>query len=153
MLNPSQEPYVVGSILYGADDLVREFVRVRIRHMVAGNSRFGPSTAIGVIRRGVLVGGVVWHNYQKHDIELSAAFDTPAWCLPQTLRDIFAYPFLYLGVVRITTITGRKNKPARRFDERVGFRLEGVIRKGLDGREDNCVYGMTREECRWIKDK
>ena len=148
----SREPYIVRSILYGADELVTEFVRVRIPHMAAIGVSFGPCTAMGVIRRGVLVGGVVWHNYRKHDIEMSAAFDTPAWCLPQTMRDLWAYPFTQLGVVRVTTITGRKNKRARSANVRQGFKLEGVARRALDGRQDAIVYGMLREECKWIKE-
>lgn len=145
------EPYIIGSLLYGADKLVIEFVRARIKHLAEGGS-FGPCATVGVIRRGVLVGGVIWHNYRKHDIELTAAGE-PGWMLPQGVRQVFAYPFLQLGVARITTITGRKNKRARSTDERLGFRLEGVIRKGLDGREDAILYGMTRDECKWIKDK
>lgn len=144
-----QGPHIIDSLLYGASEVVSEFVRARIPHM-QGHT-FGPYRAIGVIRGNALVGGVVFHNYRHHDIEMSGAFDTPRWCLPQTLRDLFAYPFIQLGCARMTTITGRKNKRARSADERLGFRLEGVARRALDGKQDAMIYGMLREECRWIK--
>jgi len=139
---------LVGSVLFGADDIVTEMVRLRIPHM--RESSFGPCTALGVVRRGELIGGAVFHNYRGHDIEMSAAFDRPDWCLPQTVRTLFSYPFVQLGCIRMTTITGRRNKRARSANERNGFKLEGVARRALDGREDAFIYSMLREECRWI---
>lgn len=138
-----------GSVLYGADELVSEFVRARIPH--AQEFGFGPCKALGVVRGDKLLGGVVFHNFRGHDLEMSGAFDRADWIRPSTLRHLFSFPFGQLGCARMTTITGRKNKRARKLDEFMGFRVEGVIRKGLDGKEDCIVYGMLREECRWLK--
>ena len=142
-----------GSLLVGADRLVSDFVRARIPHM--RDQHFSPHVAIGVIRNGQLCGGVVFHSLRTcHgkplDIEMSAAFDDPRWCLPATLRKLFAYPFIQLGCIRMTTITGRKNKRARRIDVGLGFQLEGVARKAIDGKEDAMIYGMLRSDCRFI---
>lgn len=150
------EPYLIGSILYNDTETVAKFVARRIPQLAGRTFQFGPDgrpmfTALGVVRRGKLAAGIVFHNYHGHDIEMSAASDDPLWCLPQTLRDLFAYPFQHLNCVRMTTITGRKNKMARKIDERLGFKLEGVARKGLDGKEDAMIYSMLKEECRWIK--
>jgi RimJ/RimL family protein N-acetyltransferase len=147
------QPYIVGSILYGADDLVVEMVRKNIPDM--GSRNFSHPVGLGVMRRGQLIGGAVYHDYRERDgdIEMSAAFVSPAWCLPQTLRSLFAYPFVQLGCARMTTMTTRKNKAARAFDERSGFKLEGVLRKAFNRKHDIMIYGMLREECRWIKDK
>lgn len=146
-------PIIVGSLLFGADEIVIDIVRKNIPDM--GERQFFLPVAIGVVRRGQLIGGAIYHDYRERDgdIEMSAAFLTPAWCLPQTLRGLFAYPFLQLGCARMTTITTRKNKAARGFDERAGFKLEGVMRKAFNKKHDLMIYGMLREECRWIKDK
>jgi hypothetical protein len=146
-------PVVIEGLLYNADEMVAEFVAARVPHMQG--RPFGKHVAIGVIRKESLVGGVVFHNMRvfngkPFDIEMSGAFDSPSWCLPGTLRKLFAYPFVDLGCVRMTTITGRKNKRARRVDEGLGFKLEGVVRKGIDGKEDAMIMGMLREECRFI---
>jgi RimJ/RimL family protein N-acetyltransferase len=143
------EPLIVGSILIGADQMVAELVRSRIPHM--SNGTFGPCVALGVIRRGVLVGGVVFHDFRGFDVMMSGAFDAPGWALPGTIRALCAYPFLDLGCRRVTSITGKRNKKARRFNEKLGFTLEGIVRHGLDGVEHACLYGMLKEDCRWLK--
>lgn len=155
-------PCIIGSLYYGDDERVAEFVSSRIPHMIG--SRFGernpftgqlPYAAIGVVRKSELVGGIVFYNYrsvrgQIVDIEMSGAFEASDWCRPSTLRALFSYPFSVCEAVRLTTITGRKNKRARRVDEGLGFKLEGVARRAIDGREDAMIYGMLREECYWV---
>jgi RimJ/RimL family protein N-acetyltransferase len=134
-------PTVVGSVLYGDDAAVMKFVSERVPGTHYG---FGNAKALGVIRNGKMVGGVVFHNFRGHDIEMSGAFDDPRWCLPQTLRTLFAYPFVQLGCARMTTITSRANHRARKIDKGLGFKLEGVIRKGWDGDNDALVFGHVK---------
>jgi len=141
----ASKPYIIGSILFGADEFVSNLVASRIKHMQAP---FGPCTALGIVRGGNLIGGVVYHNFRGHDIEASIAIDRAAF-LPW--RALFAYPFEQLGCARLTAFTGRKNKKARKLLENLGFRLEGVHLRGLDGITDAMSYGMLRDDCRWIK--
>lgn len=147
------EPMLVGSLLLGADQFIAEFVRQRIPQMREAGASFGPFTAIGVVRRGVLLGGVVYHNFRVHDVEVSVAFDRADWCLPKTLRALFEYPFCQLGCVRMTAVTPRSNEHTQAFLEGLGFNLEGVARKAINGREDAFIYGMLREECRFLREK
>lgn len=136
----------VGSILLGADDLVAELVASRIPYM-QGKS-FGQCVALGVIRNENLIGGVIYHNYVGHDCQVSIAVDRVAF---MPWRALFSYPFEQLNCARLTALVGRKNKPSRRLVETLGFKLEGVHAKGLDGIEDAMSYGMTKDQCRWIK--
>lgn len=145
------QPYMVGPVLFGADDLVRAFVQARIPE--ARDNGFGPSTALGVVRDGKLLGGVVYSNFNGHDIHASYAFDSPAWASKAVLRILFGYPFNQLGVVRMTAVIGRKNKHARKMIERLGFKLEGVHPLAADGRQDAISYGLRRDKCRWIANK
>jgi RimJ/RimL family protein N-acetyltransferase len=142
-----------GGLLYEADELVSQFVSERIPNMEG--RPFGKHVAIGVVRRDTLIGGVVFHNMRVHggrpfDIEMSGAADDATWLWPATLRKLFAYPFIQLGCVRMTSIIGRKNKRARKVVEGLGFRLEGVARKAIDGKEDAMIYGALKSECRFI---
>lgn len=146
----TSNPVIVGSLLIGADEAVAEIVRERIPH--CRETGFGPCTALGIVRRGKLVGGVVFNNYRGFDIHMSAAFDSKDWALPGTIRALCEYPFDQLGVKRVTAITGKKNKRARKVLEYIGFTLEGVAKRGLDGFEDAMIFGMLREHCKWIKD-
>ena len=145
-----QEPYLVGSILFGADEEIAAYVAKKIGR----RQPFEKFTALGVVRRGVPVGGIVYHNYQDWGcIEVSLAFDSPLWCTPQTLRGLFAYPFIGLRCVRMTAVVARRNKRSRRLVKGLGFKEEGVARRGYDGRDDAVGYGLLRGECRFIKDK
>jgi hypothetical protein len=137
----------VGSILLGADDLVAELIASRIPYM-RGKS-FGQCVALGVIRNETLIGGVVYHNYVGHDCQVSIAVDRAAF---MPWRALFSYPFEQLGCVRLTALIGRKNKPSRQLCERLGFKIEGVHLKGIDGRQDAISYGMLRSQCRWLKE-
>lgn len=139
---------LVGSILYDADDFIIQFVSSRIPSM-AGQS-FGPCRAVGIVRGDTLLGGIVWHNFRGFSIDVSIAFDRADWARPSTLRNIFAYPFFQLNVVRITALVGRKNKKMRKFSEGVGFKLEGVARAGYDGKQDAIIYGMLKSDCRFL---
>jgi hypothetical protein len=114
------------------------------------NVSFGEYTALGVVRRGKLVGGVVYHNYVKHDIQVSIAIDGSLF---MPWRALFSYPFNQLGCRRITAMIGRKNKKSRKICEALGFKLEGVHLKGLDGQQDVMSYGLLKEHCRWIKER
>ena len=140
-------PQVIGSILLGADDLVAELVASRILHM--RHKSFGQCVALGVIQKEYLIGGVVYHEYRGHDVQVSAAFDKIFHPLP--LRALCDYPFNTLNCARVTMIVGRQNRKARKIAEAFGFKLEGVHHKGLDGFEDAFSYGMLKEHCRWLK--
>ena len=55
----------------------------------------------------------------------------------------FAYATL-ADVQRVTGLVRAKNLAARRFDEHIGFELEGIMRKAFID-DDLCVYGFLRE--------
>ncbi len=140
---------IVGSILVGAEQVVVPYVLSRIPHAVD----FGPCTALGVVRKGLLIGGVVYHNYRPTDgdIMVSLAMEAPGWCLPQTLRTLFSYPFDQLKCQRMTALIIRNNKRSRKLCEGLGFKLEGVARRAIGRKHDGMIYGLLKEECRFLK--
>lgn len=144
-------PEVLGSVLFGADEFVAQFVRAKL----GPNNFLDKYTALGVVRRGVFVGGVVYHNFHElpfgNLIEVSIAFDDASWALPQTLRTLFTYPFINLDCVRMTAVVGENNNRSRKMVQGLGFTQEGVHPKARDGRETAFSYGLLREDCRWIK--
>ena len=135
-------------LIYGQDQAVANWVQARLPEIRNG---FGAYSAIGVMDDDTSIAGVVYHDYRRHDIQLSMAADSPSWCNRRTLRALLGYPFNQLMVARITACTGKHNKRLRSMVERLGFQLEGRIRKGFDGTRDMLVYGMIRAEAeRWI---
>lgn len=144
---------MVGSLLYGATELVTQFVL----SMVEGSSVApGSYQAIGVVRDGKLCGGVVYYNYDptNGNICVHIASDNPRWFFPQTARGLFAYPFIDLDCIRITALIARSNKRCRDFTKGLGFQEEGCHRMGFLKREDLMSYGLLRTkaaERKWIR--
>lgn len=136
--------HLVGSVLFGADDAVRQYVQERTRSAV-----FGPCIGLGITRKEKLIGGVVFYEQSKFDVRAGYALE-PGHFYPW--RAIFSFPFNDLGVARITSIIAKKHKKARRLAEALGFKMEGVHPLAFDGVETSISYGMTRANCRWIKD-
>lgn len=73
----------------------------------------------------------------------------PGWVTRDVLKFSLSYPFEALNCNRITCLAHRKNKAMRQYLVRMGFKLEGVKRKALNG-ADLCVYGLLRSECKWV---
>jgi RimJ/RimL family protein N-acetyltransferase len=110
----------------------------------------GSAAGIGVEEKGLLLAVAVFDRYRGHDIEISFAADSPRWARRGVIRGILSYPFLQLGCIRLTTITAAQNMRARRLDEGLGFKLEGIHRDGLAPGIDAASYGMLKDECKWL---
>lgn len=109
-----------------------------------------PYTTIAVQSEKGIHCACVYQNFRGCDIEMACAIDDKRSLTKGALSIFFSYPFNQLNCVRVTTIVSRRNKASRRFVEKLGFKLEGVVRKVIDGKTDAIIYGMLRSECRWI---
>lgn len=109
---------------------------------------FGSPFTVFVTCKGTDARGVIlYKNYSSGDIEMVCA-GKPGWVTPEVLRFSLSYPFKALNCNRITCLAHRKNKGMRDYLVRMGFRLEGVKRKALNG-ADLMIYGLLREENPW----
>ena len=135
------------NFIYGDDDRIISWVTSKLR----GTIEFKTGVAIGLEKDDELIAGCVYDNYRKHDIEMTFAASTPKWATPKTIGVFFSYPFVQLKVARVTAIAAKANKRARKMLERLGFQLEGVARRGMDGKKDACIYGMLASECKWLR--
>jgi RimJ/RimL family protein N-acetyltransferase len=115
----------------------------------------GNAVGIGVLIDGKPVAGIVFNSYRKFkhgaDIHVQIASDNPHWCQRKILRYIFNYVFIELDCARITAIIKEGNKSSVKLCAGLGFKREGVIRRGYDGKTNALVYGMLKDQCRWIK--
>ena len=133
-------------VIYGRDFVISKWVGHRI-----DEDDFGPCTAIGLEEDGNLIAGVVYNLYNGPSICMHvAAVPGKRWMTRDFLYRAFAYPFIQLGCRRVTGLVRVDNIEARRFDEHLGFVQEGVIRRGASDGTDMILYGMLKEECRWL---
>lgn len=118
---------------------------------VAGMAYYpGTATGIGRIKNGKLVAGVLYQDHNGPNVFAHIAIE-PGGMNRRFLSIIFDYPFNQLRVKRITGIVAASNTAARKLDEHLGFELEAILHDAHpDG--DLCIYKMTAENCRWLKE-
>jgi len=135
------------SIVYGQDERVMKWVGERL-----DETDFGPgSIAIGLERDGELIAGVVYNMYSKASICMNvAAVPGKDWLSRSFLYATFAYPFVQLKCNRVTALVKMNNEISKKFVQSLGWKPEGCMRKASTDGQDMLVYGMLREECRWI---
>lgn len=139
----------LGRVLYGDDREVARWVVDRVPDMPTVPEKMA---ALGVLGAdGDLIGGVIYHDLRGRDIMVSIAASSPRWATPKTMAQLFYYPFGQLGCTRITTLVAVSNMRSARFCKGLGFTQEGRLRKAAADGGDTLVFGMLRDECRFIR--
>lgn len=97
----------------------------------------------------------VFSNFSSRNIDIHNAIEHSNKLTPRGFIEMWNeamhYCFTKLGAARVTGLVRSSNNKARQFDERIGFKLEGVMREAFED-DDLCVYGFLRkdfEEHRW----
>jgi len=137
------------TLLWGESAMVAEWVAKRIPDMDGGD--FGKCVTGAVVdENNNILGALVFSEFRGRDIQISVAADSHHWLTKKILRDIFAYPFKFLECARLTAYTSEKNLAFQDMLIRFGFSKEGVMRQAFNS-GDALLYGMLRNECKWIK--
>ena len=134
-------------LIFGRDAEVCAWAANNIPHV----SAFEKAVTIGVSNDNGIIGAVVFHDYRENDIQMSAASISKMWLTQSILNTIFRYPFIQLKCTRVTSFAPKRNASTRKFLIGLGFVEEGVMRRGF-GSDDCVIYGMLKNECRFLKD-
>lgn len=108
-------------------------------------------TAIGHIKNGELVAGVLYEDCNGANVFCHIAGEGRGWLSRDFLSIIFDYPFRQLGVKRISGVVASNNEAARKLDEHLGFELEAIL-QDAHPEGDLYLYKMTADTCRWLKE-
>jgi len=109
-------------------------------------------TAVGLERGGEIIAGVVYENYTGPNIFAHiAGIPGKRWMTRTFLHAIFHYPFVRLGVERITAQVEASNSDARRLNEHFGFQNEAVLRGAMPS-GDLILMVLWKKNCRFIGD-
>ena len=108
------------------------------------------ATAIGLVRDGKIVAGVLYEDFTQASIHISIAVDRGAVLSKDFVFAIFDYPFNQLGVDKMIAYVNTANKVSMKLTEHFGFveeaRVKGVF---LDG--DQVIYSITKDQCHLLK--
>lgn len=106
---------------------------------------------IGLEKDGEIVAVVIYDAFGENDLNMHIASDgTRAWMNKALLVSAFAYPFIQLGMLRVTGLVPADNEAALKFDEHLGFVREGYHPKAGPGGKDLISLGLLKENCRFI---
>ena len=121
-----------------------------VRGIIGEHLPFENFSTIALLDDSRILAGIVYNHYSVTNICMHVgAIPGRHWLNPDFLFAAFDYPFGELNLRRVTGLVPAKNLQARRFDENLGFKLEGCMKDALSD-DDMLVYGMLRKDCKWI---
>lgn len=108
-------------------------------------------SVIGQVRDGEVTVAVVYDEYRWPAISGHIVSDgSRTWATPGFIRAMFDYPFRQLECRRVSAPVQDGNVAAVEFLTRLGFSLEGRQRQYYANGADRLLFGILKEECRWI---
>jgi hypothetical protein len=109
----------------------------------------GPQWLTITARDGDKILGVFIGEFQVwFEVRITCAIDDPRFLTRRLLQAIFST--LFSRAVRLTAQVQPENEAANRIVRHLGFQFEGFMRLAIDGRWDANLYGMLRQECRYL---
>lgn len=137
----------MATVIYGQEERLLPWAQERVGVTFRADAR-----TIGLERKGQLAAVVVFDNFSDTDAYIHVASDgSRAWLNRELLLSVFAYPFVQLGLLRLTGLVCADNADALAFDENLGFVREGYHPKAGPGGKDLVSLGLLREHCRFIQ--
>jgi RimJ/RimL family protein N-acetyltransferase len=113
--------------------------------------RWSIPVAMGLLKDGELVAGVVFDNVGKHNAWLHiAAKPGGRWLIRSAIARPFFYAFKVCKLDRISGYINATNYRTRKFVEHLGFRPEAVLRGAAEDGGDIVIYVMFSKDCRYV---
>lgn len=107
--------------------------------------------AIGTARDGEILAACIFDTFSTTSCFVHIVSDgNKRWLTKEFLVHCMAYPFHQCGFRRINAIISASNEASLRFAEGFGWVREGLLREAGEEGEDVILFGMLREECRWL---
>jgi len=125
------------------DERVARFVGERIERRICP-----PYTLMGIERDGEIVAGVVFNGFTRNGVDVTVA--GTGWT-KGFIRAVGQYVFRGLGCLRMSVLTEQPG--VVRFAERLGGRVEGLLRNEFGEGRDGYLVGILREEWKFHDEK
>ncbi|WP_276200284.1 GNAT family protein [Chelatococcus sp. XZ-Ab1] len=137
--------------LYPAPDTTEHHALLDWAEKCIGITFRDDAKVIARVVGGDLRAVVVFDRFSATDCLLHVASSgNGRWFSRELAIRAMAYPFLQCGLPRITAIISEHNAESLRITRKFGFVEEGRMRKAGEHGEDELLFGLLREECRWL---
>lgn len=111
----------------------------------------GACSAIGKVKDGELVAGILYESNNGANVMAHIAGEGQ-WLDKTLLYIMFHYPFVQLGVNRITASSNSDNAKSIAFLERIGFIMEARLH-GATSTGDILLFRMFKSECKYLESR
>lgn len=112
---------------------------------------FKSAYAMGMVEDGHIIAVVAYNQFHWPAITMHVAAEPgKLWATREFRFHAFSYPFIQLNCRRVTALVAAKNVVSQRFEENLGFTLEGRMERALPD-DDQLIYRMFKEDCKWIR--
>lgn len=113
-------------------------------------AELGENMTIGIKRGEELIGGLIYNNGRENiDIWWTLYTTDRRWCTRRILKKLFGLAFEKLNCRRINLLVSQGNCKSQELVNRLGFKVEGFLRKYRTNGEDCFIFGMLKNECKW----
>lgn len=109
----------------------------------------GRGTAIGKVKNGKLIAGILYEDCNGTNVVAHIAGEG-IWLDRSLMWLMFNYPFVQLGVNRITAPVNSNNAKSIAFLERIGFIMETKLH-GATSNGDILLFRMFKSECKYLE--
>ena len=110
-------------------------------------------TFMGFVEDEEILGVIVFSDYDGNNIFIHLALDNPRVCQRRFIKLMFDYCFNQAGCNRVTATCDNNYDRIKKLIAGVGFETDGVLKSMMkikDDYVDAAVYGMLKENCRWV---
>lgn len=106
---------------------------------------------LGLERDGELVAGTLYEGFSGTNVWVHlGGLPGRQWMTRDYLRYCFYYPFVEMGVRRLSGYVNAGNHEARRLNEHFGYQVEATLSGAAPDGDDVLIYAMWRDQCRFL---
>jgi RimJ/RimL family protein N-acetyltransferase len=100
---------------------------------------------------GSILGVVIFSRFTTANCEITVASSSPRFLSRRLIQAAAVYAFIQMEKRRVTAFIAVGNDKSLSLAQRLGFRVEGIAKSWFPA-SDAYILGLTREECKWLKD-
>lgn len=106
---------------------------------------------LGFAREGKTQCVFIAYQYTKPNIFIAFAASSPRWASKENVKSVGDWLFGQLGCQRLTTLTKKRNRRSRKFQEGVGFKPEGKLERATED-DDVMIYALLKNDHeQWLR--
>jgi RimJ/RimL family protein N-acetyltransferase len=128
----------------------KEAIGAWVAEQVNHTSSWGSFYALGIMRDGQIIAGVVFNNYNGANATAHIAIARQTRLVHKMIEASFDYAFNFCKLKRLTGMVPSNEPKILAFDKHIGFEEEFVMKDGAPG-ADMHVLVMWPDKCRWLR--